>query len=232
MTAEWVVLAEGGQLATQLPGLTRRSHDYQQMALVNQLQFSKPSAGAAYERFTDAGPLALLPYGDDFKLVWTCSKAEATARINMDCATFADQLQTIMGERLGNLTHMGEPATFPLRLQQLNRVYSGRVICIGNAAQTMHPVAAQGLNLGVRDAECLAALLGASVRLDEPALAARYAAARQVDAHAIVGFTHGLVMLFDHPLPWLQWGQSAGMALLGSVPAWRRAFTKQLVFGV
>ena len=121
---------------------------------------------------------------------------------------------------------------FPLQLKQLNKVYSGRVICIGNAAQTMHPVAAQGLNLGVRDALALARCFDAPHSLHNPDLAQQYAARRRLDAQAIVGFTHSLVTLFDHPDAVLKLGRGGVMSLLDSLPAARKKFTEQLIFGL
>ena len=234
LTAQWVILAEGGELASSLPNIKVRRHDYQQMALVNTLRFDKTNEKMAYERFTQQGPLALLPYGDDFRLVWTCSVAEAAIRTQFDLSQMSEQLQIIMGNRLGTLRAMGQPITFPLQLRQLNRVYSGRVLCVGNAAQTMHPVAAQGLNLGVRDAEALASIFAKAndKKFADSALAQQYAACRYHDTRAVVGFTHALVQGFDHAGTLMQWGQGAGMGLLGAVPTWRKHFTRHLVFGL
>lgn len=231
-SAQWVILAEGGRLATQLPGIRRHTQDYHQQALVNTLHFDQPANGVAHERFTDTGPVALLPYGEDYRIVWTCTPEEATERRHMDIAAFGRLIAEVMGNRVGHLCSMGEAATFPLCLQQLSRVYSHRVVCIGNAAQTMHPVAAQGLNLGVRDALTLTDMWGKAKYLDDDALAPAYARRRCIDAHAVVGFTHGLVTLFDHPATGLRWGQSAGMSVLNAVPVLRRTFTRQLVFGL
>lgn len=150
----------------------------------------------------------------------------------MDLAQFAAQIDTVLGQRLGALQQMGTAAVFPLKRQQLNRVYSNRVLCIGNAAQTLHPVAAQGLNLGVRDAMAAVQLLGRADWAHNTRLGAEYAKLRRLDAQAVAGFTHGVVTLFDHAAPWLQAGQGAGMSLLNSVAPWRRRFTEQLVFGI
>ncbi|PIT24601.1 2-polyprenyl-6-methoxyphenol hydroxylase [Snodgrassella alvi] len=234
LTAQWLILAEGGNLAASLPDIRVRSHDYRQQALVNTLRFESSNQAVAYERFTRNGPLALLPYGDDFRLVWTCTPEEAQQRLRQDIYAFNQQLQAVLGSRFGQLRQMGEPTTFPLRLRQLNQVYSQRVICIGNAAQTMHPVAAQGLNLGVRDAETLNKIFGmADIKaLNNATLAREYAQARAYDAHAVVGFTHILVQLFDHAHSGLEYVQSLGMGILGALPALRYRFTKQLVFGL
>ena len=232
LTADWVILAEGGHLTDGLPGLQRHSYDYHQSALVTTLTFEQSGNGVAYERFADQGPFALLPYHDAWRLVWTRSPEEALALKEMPFDEFARHFEAAFGNRLGALKSRGEAAVFPLQLKQLNKVYSGRVICIGNAAQTMHPVAAQGLNLGVRDALAVSRLLGEARNLNQPKLAERYAAERRLDAHAIVGFTHSLVTLFDHPDLTLKLGRSGVMTLLDGLPAARKKFTEQLIFGL
>lgn len=232
ITADWVVLAEGGHLTENLPGLYRHSYDYRQSALVTTLTFEQGNDGTAYERFADEGPFALLPYHDAYRLVWTRSPADALALKEMPFADFAQAFEQTFGTRLGRLKARGEAAVFPLQLKQLNKVYSGRVICIGNAAQTMHPVAAQGLNLGVRDALALTRCFDTPHSLSNNQLAQQYAAARRLDAHAIVGFTHSLVTLFDHPDAVLKLGRGGIMSLLDSLPAARKKFTSQLIFGL
>lgn len=232
ITADWVILAEGGHLTDNLPGLHRHSYDYRQSALVTTLEFEQGNNGTAYERFADDGPFALLPYHQAYRLVWTRSPADARALADMPFDDFARVFENTFGNRLGRLKARGDTAVFPLQLKQLNKVYSGRVICIGNAAQTMHPVAAQGLNLGVRDALALAQCFSRCSNLNNNQLAQQYAAQRRLDAHAIVGFTHSLVTLFDHPDALLKLGRGGIMSLLDSLPAARKKFTEQLIFGL
>ena len=232
MTADWVILAEGGHLTEQLPGINRHSYDYQQCALVTTLEFDQPADGTAYERFADNGPFALLPYHNAYRLVWTRTPEEALAMKEMPFDLFAQTFKEAFGNRLGSLKSRGDVAVFPLHLKQLSRVYSGRVVCIGNAAQAMHPVAAQGLNLGVRDALALAARFAEPNSISNSKLAQQYAATRRIDAHSIVGFTHSLVTLFEHPNAVLKLGRGGIMSLLDSVPAARKKFTELLIFGL
>ncbi|MDO4642148.1 MAG: FAD-dependent monooxygenase [Neisseria sp.] len=232
ITADWVILAEGGALAEKLPGIRRHSHDYQQSALVATLSFEQTNNGTAYERFSTGGPMALLPYRDAYRLVWTRSPQEAEKLAAASFSAFAAEFEQTFGKRLGRLTSYENAAVFPLQLKQLNKVYSGRVICIGNAAQTMHPVAAQGLNLGVRDAVALAACFATPHSLTNSRLAQQYAASRRLDAHATVGFTHSLVTVFDQPNMLLQLGRGTVMNALDSVPALRKKFTEHLIFGL
>ncbi|WP_230369006.1 FAD-dependent oxidoreductase [Paludibacterium denitrificans] len=152
LTCRLVVLAEGGALADTLPGVKRLVHDYRQSAVLATITTEKPHDGVAYERFSHQGPFALLPHGDGFMLVWTRSHDDAQTLQTLDDAAVIAQLQQAFGDRQGKIVSVGPRAVFPLALRQVNRVVSGRVVLIGNAAQTMHPVAAQGLNLGLRDA--------------------------------------------------------------------------------
>lgn len=124
-----MVLAEGGHLAEGLPGLQCHSYDYQQSALVTTLEFEQGNNGTAYERFADAGPFALLPYHHAYRLVWTRTPADALPLKNMPFEDFAAAFEAAFGNHLGRLKARGEAAVFPLQLKQLNKVYSGRVIC-------------------------------------------------------------------------------------------------------
>ena len=232
LTADWVILAEGGQLTRNLSGIAQHHYDYHQSALVATLSFEQPSDGTAYERFADDGPFALLPYFNDFRLVWTRTPEDAERLKQLPFEDFANEFHQAFGNRLGRLKSCGEAASFPLHLRQLNKVYSGRVICIGNAAQAMHPVAAQGLNLGVRDALTLAAKFAQPGSLRNQELARQYGESRRLDAQTIVGFTHSLVTLFDHPNIFLQLGRSGVMSVIDGIPALRKKFTEQLIFGL
>ncbi|MEQ6290370.1 FAD-dependent monooxygenase [Vogesella sp. GCM10023246] len=232
LTARLVVLAEGGALAETLPGIRRHVHDYQQSALLAEVTASLPHEHIAYERFADDGPFALLPHGKGMMLVWTRTPAEAQRLHDADEATVLAELQQAFGERLGSFRAIGARTVFPLLLRQLNRVVSGRVVMIGNAAQTMHPVAAQGFNLGLRDAVGLTELVAAAADPGDAAVLRRYAAQRRMDSHAVVGFTHGLIRLFDGAHPLVKTLRGAGMNMLDSLPPLRKRFAGHLVFGV
>lgn len=232
LTSRLVVLAEGGALAEQLPGVVRHVHDYGQSALLAEVQPAQPHRGVAYERFGDDGPFALLPHGDRMMLVWTRSHDDAQRLQAATDEVLQAELSAAFGDRLGALCPVGPRAVFPLALRQLNRVTSGRVVMVGNAAQTMHPVAAQGFNLGLRDAVGLSALVAGAADPGDAALLRRYAASRRVDSHAVVGFTHGLIRLFDGSGAVVKGLRGAGMAALDSVGPLRKAFAGHLVFGV
>jgi 2-octaprenyl-6-methoxyphenol hydroxylase len=232
MTARLVILAEGGALSEALPGVERSVHDYHQCALLADVSTDMPPCGIAYERFARRGPLALLPRENSYMLVWTRSPDDALRLTEAPEAELLAELQDAMGERLGTFQSASARAIFPLTLRQVNKPVSGRVVLIGNASQTLHPVAAQGLNLGVRDAVELArALRGVSDPGNEAALA-RFAHKRRLDKNAVIGFTHGLVQFFDHHSALVSAVRGFGMNLLDIAPPLRRRFTSHLVFGV
>ncbi|MCL6264700.1 FAD-dependent oxidoreductase [Craterilacuibacter sp. RT1T] len=232
LSARLLVLADGGSLAETLPGIRRHVHDYAQSALLAQIEFEEAPAGVAFERFADAGPLALLPHAGGYMLVWTRTRADALRLQSAAPEVLAAELQQAFGERLGRIVGVGERALFALALRQLNRVTANRVVMIGNAAQTMHPVAAQGLNLGLRDAAQLADSLAGIADPGDAAGLAVYARARKRDSHAVVGFTHGLIRLFDGASTLTGALRGAGMMTLDAIPPLRRRFAGHLVFGV
>ncbi|MBP6563132.1 MAG: FAD-dependent monooxygenase [Neisseriaceae bacterium] len=232
ITCDWLTLAEGGDLIQHLPELKRHEFNYAQTAFVATLAFDQAQGGIAFERFAEAGPFVLLPYQEQYRLVWTRSSADAQALKQASFAAFKAEFDAAFGQRLGPLLSMSRPATFPLVLKQLNQVHTGKVICIGNAAQTMHPVAAQGLNLGLRDALALADIMATPNALCNPKLGQQYGAKRRMDAHAVVGFTHSLVTLFEGHTPLMNHGRGMVMSVLDTLPALRKRFSQHLVFGV
>lgn len=232
LTARLVVMADGGGLIDKLPDISRREHDYSQCAVLARVHPERPHEGVAYERFSASGPMALLPVQDDLMAVWTRSHEDAARLLELDDDGFAAEFGAAFGERLGRLVPVGPRMAVPLRLKLASRITSRRVVLAGNAAQTMHPVAAQGLNLGLRDAVELAELL---VRPGDPGDAKRladYAGRRRFDSAAVTGFTHSLVHLFDrHDLP-RRLVRGTAMTILDTIKPLRRKFAEHLVFGV
>lgn len=232
ITCNWLILAEGGQLTAQLPQLQPQQYDYQQHAYITTAKFSQKQNGVAYERFAKEGPFALLPYGDNYRLIWTRTPTEAERLAKLPFAEFKQEFEAAFGGRAGELLEVDTPIQFPLVLKQLKQTHTGRVICIGNAAQTMHPVAAQGLNLGVRDAQALANAFAHPTYSKSGKLAEHYARSRRLDAKAIVGFTHSLVTVFDQPHAALQAGRGLVMSALNTSLPLRQKFSEHLIFGL
>ena len=190
-----VVQAEGGLFNEQESRATRR--DYEQTAVIAQVRSSAPIANRAYERFTEQGPLALLPQGDEYSLVWCARPDAAQALQALDDQAFLDQLGQAFGARLGKFISASPRLAFPLGLNADPRS-TARTVAIGNAAQTLHPVAGQGLNLGLRDATVLARLLAKEA---SPAMLSQYTTLRQQDRNTTVRVTDTMARIFANDSP-------------------------------
>ncbi len=156
ITAKLLIQAEGGVFSDQAARQVQR--DYAQHAIVATVHSNAPLAGRAFERFTDEGPLALLPQHDAYSLVWCVSPENKDRLLALSDMEFLQALQVAFGQRVGNFIHIGKRNSYALGLNAKPESFA-RTISIGNAAQTLHPVAGQGLNLGLRDAMVLARLL-------------------------------------------------------------------------
>lgn len=231
--ARVLVLADGGTNAARIPGIAFNEKDYGQHALVGAVRVDRSHGGRAYERFTPRGPLALLPVQDRYALVWTAVPSEADRLLALDEAAFLAQLQEAFGDRAGRFTSIGARATFPLRLRTVNVPVALRTAIVGNAAQALHPVAGQGLNLGLRDAAVLGALLRTTAREalgGEPMLAA-YREARRRDVSRGVAFTDFLVSAFSDARRIPTWGRGLALAALDLVPPARRLLAERMIHG-
>lgn len=222
-----LVQAEGGVFGTQTSKAIHR--DYLQMAIVASVSSDGAVPGRAFERFTEEGPLALLPDRDGYSLVWCVRPEHGGALLAMTETDFLQALQQAFGNRVGTFTQMSTRHSYPLGLtaQQTN---SPRMVAIGNAAQTLHPVAGQGLNLGLRDATVLAAVLAQS---STPEGIHQFMQQRGGDRGLTVRLTDVMARVFasseDHSLPQSLLGLSLGMIDL--LPPARRALSEQMMFG-
>ena len=206
------------------------SRDYGQRALLAVLRTSKPAAGVAYERFTADGPIALLPLGQRYALVWAASCAECDAVSALDDDRFLARLDALFGGRFRFLAADAR-STFPLALRYRRTRVAPRIVWLGNAAQTLHPVAGQGFNLALRDAAQLVRLLEDAADCGDATLLARHAAARRLDRLGAIGITDSLVRLFGLPGQLPAHARSAGLLALDLMPAARRFFARRMIFG-
>ncbi|SCY31341.1 FAD-dependent monooxygenase [Nitrosospira sp. Nsp13] len=247
-TARLLVLADGGRLTAQIEGVTQHVHDYQQWAVVARIKSecspkitgrggseftrSPAQAGVAYERFTPDGPVALLPSGDYFALVWTVSPSAAQEILALDDAAFLVRLHNHFGDRLGKLVEAGKRSGFPLTLKYATPVTACRTVLIGNAAQTLHPVAGQGFNLGLRDAWELAdEVIAAPAETGTPAMLARYRHRRRMDSSTGRVFTDSLVKLFSNDDFVLGSMRGMGLSALDCLPQAKRFVARRMMFG-
>jgi 2-octaprenyl-6-methoxyphenol hydroxylase len=231
--ASLLVLADGGANASRIPGIAFMEKDYLQRAVVAAVRCDRAHEGRAYERFTPRGPMALLPVEERFALVWTAAPTEAERLLALDEAAFLAELQEAFGDRAGRFVAVSDRASFPLKLRAINTPVALRTAIVGNAAQALHPVAGQGLNLGLRDAATLATLLAATPadRLGEAGMLYAYRDARRRDASRGIAFTDFLVSAFADTRVVSTWGRGLGLAALDLFPAARRLLAERMIHG-
>ncbi len=226
-----LVLADGGRAA----GDDLVLRDYGQTAIVARVRPEIERPGVAWERFTADGPLALLPFADRaLALVWTVPATRAPGLLEASGERFLAALAARFGARLGRFHDVGPRSSFGLRLwYRRSNTPEPRVVAIGNAAQTLHPVAGQGLNLGLRDAVELAALVARGDRdsIGSPHFVAAFRAARRVDRFAAIGVTDFLVNVFSSASPIVRAVRGVGLAALDVVPPARRLFARRMMLG-
>lgn len=231
LTAHLAVAADGGKLleTSHPPQIT----DYGQSGVIAHLTTSQANSGKAYEHFTTQGPMALLPYLDGYELVLTAAHEAAQDMLTWDDATFLAYLQNHFGDRVGDFLSIGKRSCYPLRLKRAPDITFPHTVLIGNAAQTLHPVAGQGFNLGVRDAWELAQVIldSAPENIGSAAMCAAYRKSRRIDRNAGIRFTDGLVRVFSNDLPLLGQVRSAALSLLDVFPAARKFVAKRMMFG-
>ncbi|MCA8237467.1 UbiH/UbiF/VisC/COQ6 family ubiquinone biosynthesis hydroxylase [Burkholderia cenocepacia] len=233
LRARIVINAEGGLFHQQQADAGKHRRDYGQTALVGTVTVSAPRPNVAWERFTHEGPLALLPLGGprqaDYSLVWCCTPDEAARRAALPDDAFLRELGSVFGERMGEFVAIAGRASFPLGLNAAQTLVSGRIAIVGNAAQTLHPVAGQGLNLGLRDAHTLVDTL--SAQGFEATALATFNARRALDRRFTIGATDTLARLFTidaGPLPLLR---GAALTALEFVPPLKKVIARQMMFG-
>jgi len=239
--ARLAVLADGQAQAPLTEGdkeAAARTRDYGQHAILATVHASNPLPGRAWERFTRQGPLALLPHPqrhDLYALVWCQPQAQAEALQALDDSHFGQALESAFGLRLGTLQPYGPRHAVPLRLAMRQRTLRGRIVTIGNAAQTLHPVAGQGLNLGLRDAAQLALALRDWLRANTPCGTPDlhdWLLQRQADRALTIGITDLLARSFSTGLSPAE--HAGGLALLGLdlMPALRQPLVRHLLQGL
>lgn len=223
-----LVAADGSDSAIRAAtAMPLQRHDYAQTAIVCSAETERPHAGRAFERFTDDGPLAVLPLADHrCGVVCTLGDAAAERAMAISDDDYLQLLQQRFGHRLGRLLRVGRRQPWPLRLVLAERVIAPRLVLIGNAAQTIHPIGAQGFNLGLRDATALAEGLRGAVDPGAPAVLAAYAAAREADRAQTIGISDGLVRLSAGKGMLLQGLRGIGMALVDRVPVLAQALAQ------
>jgi len=232
ITARLVVAADGGQsTARKLLGLSKSSSNYKQTAIIANVSTELAHNNRAYERFTAGGPLALLPMPEQrYAIVWTHANHQAEDIMALNNADFLKQLQESFGRRLGAITNVGKRHAYPLSLVRAKQQIQHRLVLIGNAAHTLHPIAGQGFNLGLRDVAVLAQLITEAQHSQTDVghidLLSHYLKWRKRDQEIITGFTHGLVKVFSTAFAPVAMARNMGLITTDIIPSLKHLLAK------
>ena len=227
MRADCVVLADGAG-SDLVAEFKRIERDSGQIAVITRVSPSKPRLGVAFERFTEGGALALIPRADkDWTVVWARPRAEAERMLQLDATSLSDEINAAFGNTMGELTLTAKLTSYHLVWRFVEPRVSGAIAALGNAAQGLHPVAAQGLNLGLTDAQQFAdALAKPSNNIAETL--ASFARQRGVDRLSRIGFTGLLAYGFDRGGWLFDVPRGLGLTAVQMLPPLRRELTRRL----
>lgn len=233
LSSKLLVAADGARSNVRdMLGISATFTDYGQHAVIGNLLTERPHQNRAWERFTEDGPIAMLPIRDDrTAFVWILPEALSKSVQALDDAAFLERLHGAFGNRLGGFSRIGRRSAYPLSLSKASSLVAGRGVLIGNAAHGLHPVAAQGFNLGLRDVAALSDCIfdaadGGNPDPGSVEVLERYAEWRRADQKKLVGFTDGLVRLFGSELAPVKALRDVGMLGFDLVPGVRRLFAR------
>lgn len=221
ISAKLLVAADGTRSGLrEALGIGADEHDYRQTLFVARIRGERAPDGTAYERFTATGPTALLPRGDrHFGLVHGVAREDAGIVAALDDAAWLARVQAVFGWRAGRFLSSGERSAYPIVQVVAQRLVGARAVLLGNAAQTIHPIGAQGFNLGLRDALTLAELIESGEDPGAPALLDAYALRRREDRTRTLRFSDGLARITGGGAPLLSPVRSLGLLAADSAPA-------------
>jgi 2-octaprenyl-6-methoxyphenol hydroxylase len=232
LTAPLIVGADGRRsMVRESAGIAVKSRDYEQIAIVCTVSHELPHGNVAHEHFLPAGPFAILPLpGNRSGIVWTERARLAPAIMKQDDAAFLAELHSRFGDFLGAIALEGPRFAHPLSFQLAEAYWAPRLALVGDAAHAMHPVAGQGMNMGLRDASALAERIVEAKRLGldlgGTEVLERYANWRRFDNLLMLAMTDGLVRLFSNEIAPLRLARDVGLAVVNRVPAAKRLFTR------
>ena len=233
--APLLVLADGGKNTTDLiEDLKKKETSYNHTALVTKVTSEIPPNKIAYERFTSMGPIALLPNGPkEFSLVWTGKDEDIQALAKSPKKLFLEKLHEHFGDRVGKFLDSDNFITFPLKKIILEEFPKKRMVVIGNSAQTMHPVAGQGFNTGIRDAYDLSKLINESEpsQVGSECFINQYYALRKSETKKTLFFTDSLVNIFSNDLVGLSLTRGISLSLLDNLKPAKNFLVDKMSFG-
>ncbi len=226
LEAKLLVAADGAvSTCCQKIGLEISEQDFEQVAVIANIVTQEPHQGRAFERFTENGPVALLPMSDNrMSLVWCLHPEEAQAVLELSDQAFLQHLQNDFGWRLGAMKKVGgRRASYPLLLRHRKQNISHRFAIVGNAAQTLHPIAGQGFNLGIRDVVSLAEEIvqqSEDVGLYQGLM--RFSQRREADRSETIWLTSALVHVFSNDLPAMRIGRNTALAAMDNLSIFKQ----------
>ena len=237
LTAKLLVAADGDDsVVRRLSGVRIRSREYDQAAVIANIATDQPHNNRAFERFTDSGPLALLPMAatqdekNRYSLVWTINRSEQEEMMSWDDKTFLLKLKERFGERAGHFLQVSQRHAYPLSLMRAREHVRERLAIIGNAAHTLHPVAGQGFNLGLRDVAALSQVIIDTLHenkdIGELSHLKLYADWRRRDHIQTAMATDGLVRLFSNNFLPLAALRNLGLLVVDLVPPLKKVFAR------
>ncbi|MDA0149691.1 2-octaprenyl-6-methoxyphenyl hydroxylase [Vibrio sp. LaRot3] len=221
LTCKLLVAADGAvSSCCQQLGMSLTEHDFDQVAVIANITTEQAHQGRAFERFTSQGPVALLPMSEGrMSLVWCLRPENAQQVLQLGESEFLEQLQQAFGWRLGKMAKVGERASYPLLLRYREQNSSHRFAIVGNAAQTLHPIAGQGFNLGIRDVATLAEEIVKSPQdAGSYAVLREFKQRREQDREATIALTSSLVHLFSNDYLTMRIGRNLGLAAMEHLP--------------
>lgn len=218
---------EAGQVAPRSNVVVR---DYGQHALICRVTPAQPHGGTAWERFTAHGPFALLPFERDYAMVYTCAPADAARLKDLSDEALLAHLQAEFGPRV-QFASIRNRFIYPLGLRYRSEPVGARQVWLGNAAQTLHPVAGQGFNLALRDCMALAQALTDAADPGAPEVLTNYAARRRMDRRGTIGMTDSLIRIFSNEDPLLKHVRGAGLIALDMFPPLRSFLARRMMYG-
>ncbi|WP_282130489.1 2-octaprenyl-6-methoxyphenyl hydroxylase [Pseudoalteromonas aliena] len=232
LSATLLVIADGAQSPTRnLLGLGFNTQPYEQGAIIANLEVADGHNNHAFERFTQNGPMALLPMSNNrYSLVWCMCQEKIEQHMALGDQSFLSALQSAFGYRGGQFTKVGMRASYPLVYGQVESLIAHRTVVIGNAAHAIHPIAGQGFNLGLRDVQVLSNLIANSQHdLGSYAFTREYSQKRRDDIKTVMTLTDALVRLFSNSSRVFAFGRSVGLFSMDLFPALKAPLAKQLM---
>lgn len=233
LKAKLIIGADGGNSKVrELLSIQSTNKDYQQTAIISNVTSGKPHKNIAYERFTQQGPIAILPMTENrCSLVLTVNSDQTESVLSMDDQTFLAYLEERFGYRTGGFTKTSKRFSYPLSLMKIKEHYKSRAVIIGNAAHTLHPIAGQGFNLGLRDVSSLAEVIANALKngqdIGDASVLNKYQQQREKDQHKVALITDSLANIFSNEFYPLAKARSKGLLLADLFPGAKHILAKE-----